>query len=221
MFPHRQIQVRIADVRDAGAGLWDLLDDVERARVERFRFEDDRLRATVGRGTLRRLLGEALGRDPRELRFVTGEQGKPALEDGALEFNVSHSGDRVAIAIARGMPVGIDVELESRRMHNLLGMARRFFSPLETRAVEEAEDPARVFFTIWTAKEAVIKAVGGGLAINLASFSVLPVQDRLRDVQNLGGDAKLDGWTVASLDAEAGYRVAVSVLGAEWEIVRV
>jgi 4'-phosphopantetheinyl transferase len=221
MFPNRQIHVSIVPLRDAEAGLWDLLDDAERARVERYRFEDDRRRATVGRGMLRRLLGQSLGRDPRALQFVTGEQGKPALTDGELEFNVSHSGDRVAIAIARGMPVGIDVELESRRMRDLSSMARRFFSPIEARAVEEADDPAGVFFTIWTAKEAVIKAVGGGLSINLASFSVLPVGNQLRGVRNLGRDTTLDGWTVASLEADAGYRVAVSVRGSDWEIVRV
>lgn len=226
VFPERQIHVRVVPVRAADPGLWQLLDDTERARAERYRFDEDRQRATVGRGMLRRMLGEALGRDPRELRFVTGEQGKPALEDGALQFNVSHSGDRVAIAITRDLPVGIDVELESRRMHNLLGMARRFFSPLETRAVEEAEQQENVFFSIWTAKEAVIKAVGGGLSINLASFSVLPLEEllppalRLRDVQNLGADPKLDGWTVASLPEEEGYRVAVCVRGAHWEIVR-
>jgi hypothetical protein len=67
----------------------------------------------------------------------------------------------------------------------------------------------------------VIKAVGGGLSINLASFSVLPVGNQLRGVRNLGRDTTLDGWTVASLEADAGYRVAVSVRGSDWEIVRV
>lgn len=220
MIGDHQILVRVVPVRESEGGLWDLLDDAERARVEQYRYEDDRRRALVGRGMLRRLLGESLHRDPRELVFVTGQQGKPALADGALEFNVSHAGDRVAIAITRSTPVGIDVELQTRRMHNLLTMARRFFSPVESRVVEEAGDPAGAFFAIWTAKEAVIKAVGGGLAINLASFSVLPVEQELRDVQNLGGDPKLDGWTVAALPADDGYRVAVSVRGPMGKIMQ-
>lgn len=222
-----RIEVSVVPVRASPADmLWDVLSDEERRRAERYRFEEDRRRSIVARGTLRMLLGRRLGSDPRRLEFVEGAQGKPALRGGELEFNVSHSGDRVAIAIAQGSPVGIDIEVEQPRMTDLAVLARRYFSPGEAREVElaaqaDADAAMRLFFTIWTAKEAVIKAVGGGLSIELASFSVLPVQTRWGAVENLGGDPKLDGWHVAALPSEEGYRTAVSALGADWEIVRV
>ena len=218
-----RIEVAVVPVGGAAAdGLWAVLEDEERRRAERYRFVDDQRRSIVARGTLRMLLGRRLGRDPRDLRFVVGQQGKPALRDRELEFNVSHSGDRVAIAMAAGTPVGIDIEREQPRMTDLVVLARRFFSPVEALEVERADADAatRVFFTIWTAKEAVIKAVGGGLSIELASFSVLPVRTQCGAVENLGGDPKLDGWHVAALPSDEGYRTAVSALGADWEIVR-
>jgi len=222
-----RIEVSVVPVRAAVTDpLWDVLSDEERRRAERYRFEDDQRRSIVARGTLRMLLGRRLGLDPRRLEFVEGAQGKPALRGGGLEFNVSHSGDRVAIAIANGSPVGIDIEVEQPRMTDLVVLARRYFSPGEAREVErgaavDAEAAMRLFFTIWTAKEAVIKAVGGGLSIELASFSVLPVQTAWGAVENLGGDPKLNGWHVAALPSEEGYRTAISALGSEWEIVRV
>lgn len=223
-----RIEVSVVPVRASPADmLWDVLSDEERRRAERFRLEEDRRRSVVARGTLRMLLGRRLGADPRRLEFVEGAQGKPALRGGELDFNVSHSGDRVAIAIAAGgSPVGIDIEVEQPRMTDLVVLARRYFSAGEAREVERAADvdadaAMRLFFTIWTAKEAVIKAVGGGLSIELASFSVLPVQTRWGAVENLGRDPKLDGWHVAALPSEQGYRTAVCALGADWEIVRV
>jgi 4'-phosphopantetheinyl transferase len=218
-----RIEVAVVPVGAAEiGGLWEVLDAEERARADRYRVEDDRRRSIVARGTVRTLLGRRLGREPRDLGFVEGPQGKPALIGGELEFNVSHSGDRVAIAIAEGGPVGIDIEVEQPRTTDLVVLARRYFSPVEALAVENAADGAiPLFFTIWTAKEAVIKAVGGGLSIQLASFSVLPVCSEWGAVENLGGDPKLDGWHVAALPSELGYRAAVAAAGTDWEIVRI
>lgn len=197
-----------ADVSDAAcAAAAEILDVEERERAARFRFDDDRRRAIVARATLRRLLGGYLSRDPRALRFRSGASGKPALTDDALEFNVSHSGVRVAIAVARATPIGIDVECE-RSMHDIDDIARRYFAPVE--AAEVVGDPAR-FFAFWTAKEALVKAIGGGLSIGLASFATTPSIDRFTPVRNLDADALLDGWQTISLPVpEPGYHCALA-----------
>ncbi len=76
----------------------------EHERAARYRFERDRVRDIVARGTLRVILGRYLDLDAAGLRFVYGPQGKPALapEHGAdedtLSFNLSPS--RVAGASA-------------------------------------------------------------------------------------------------------------------------
>jgi 4'-phosphopantetheinyl transferase len=211
-----QIDVAIVPVSSAPVDeLWTLLDESERARAERYRFDGDRRRSIVARGMLRRMLGARLERDPRALRFVTGPHGKPALANGELEFNGSHSGDRVALAIAEGTPVGIDIEELKPRVTELSSLARRYFASDEAREVEHArpDDALRTFFSIWTAKEAVVKALGGGLSIDLSSFSVLPLTSGEHAVTHL------HEWHVQPLDGGELYRAAVCVRGGGWRVV--
>jgi 4'-phosphopantetheinyl transferase len=222
MISEREVHVWIArtdvaqeEIRSSSA----ILDDEEHARAARFRFEEDQNRSIVARATLRRLLGEYLRRDAAGLRFVFGPQGKPALEDTALEFNVSHSGPLVLLAFATGSPVGVDVEQEKPE-RNRLGIAQRFFAEPEVEKVKYADDVARAFYRTWTAKESVIKAVGGGLSIELSSFLVTPDRGTFTAVENAGSDERLTGWYVQTLP-EPGDRAhaAIAVRGEGWTTI--
>ncbi len=196
-----------------------VLDGEERARVARFRFEDDQRRAIVARSSLRTLLGHYLERPASEFQFVLGAQGKPSLIDAPIEFNVSHSGAVVAIAFAQGSPIGVDVESE-KRTSDLLAIAGRFFSPAEAEAVRNAEDVSAAFYRTWTAKESVIKAVGGGLSIDLTSFRVTPERDRFTSVESAPDDARLAGWFVQSLPVPGDeYHAAVAIRGSDWTTI--
>lgn len=177
-----------------------LLTDEETRRVEAFRFDSDRRMSLVARAALRALLGQHLAVDPRSLRFVTGEHGKPALAGGEVEFNVSHSAGQVAIAISDSGAIGVDIE-SMKRSTDLLHLAERFFSPPEAENVRAVSDGERAqrFFAYWTAKESVIKAAGGGLSIELRSFETDPRLGESTPVTNRGGDPRLDGWNVFAI----------------------
>jgi 4'-phosphopantetheinyl transferase len=153
-----------------------LLDAGERARAERFVFERHRRRFTAARGLLRETLAAELGGDPAALRFEYGPRGKPRLaagSDDGLRFNVSHSGELLLIALARGAELGVDVEAVRPDIDHA-AIARRFFSACEQAALLALPDPlrARGFFAIWTRKEAYVKLLGGGLSIPLDGFDV-------------------------------------------------
>jgi len=220
---HSRVEVwtaRIDADDDAIRALASLLDDEERAKAARFHFEADRRRCIVARGALRTLLARRLGRDARALRFVYGPQGKPALEGGELEFNVSHSGDCVAVAIADGSPIGLDVECP-KPMSDRVALAERFFAAEEADVVKRAaaDGAAAAFYSIWTAKESVIKAAGGGLSIELDSFVVTPLRDGLTPVKNRGRNPQLDGWSVLPLPSIGGCYAAVAARGSGWTAV--
>jgi 4'-phosphopantetheinyl transferase len=188
------------DVIDA---LSELLADSELARANRYRFDDDRRRSIIARAATRRLLGRYLDADPRALVIVEEEHGKPALRHREMEFNASHSGDLVALAFAKETAVGIDVE-RRRQLHDVLALARRYFSDDELAIVSAASDPDDAFFAIWTAKEAIVKASGKGIATgDLHGFTV-PFRDRrLLPVPG--------GWSVAAIDPPMdGYYGAVA-----------
>jgi 4'-phosphopantetheinyl transferase len=200
------IDVYFVDVnvpKDVVDALANLLTIPERARADRYRFPDDRRRSIVARAATRRFLARYLGSDPITLVIDEEEFGKPVLRARQMEFNASHSGDLVALALAKETVVGVDVE-RHRRLTDTLALARRYFSVEEVAIVERAADADDAFFAIWTAKEAIVKASGKGIGTgDLHGFTV-PFRDpRLRPV--------VDGWSVAALNPNRdGYYAAVA-----------
>jgi len=150
------------------AALRALLAPDEIQRAERFRFERDRHRYIVGRGTLRQILGAYLGRSPEQLQFAYGSRGKPGLvEASGLQFNLSHSEDWALYAIAH-TPVGIDLEVR-RPVSQMTSIVERYFSPQEQQFFSNLSPEAQTFafFRAWTSKEAYLKAIGQGLTVPL------------------------------------------------------
>ncbi len=177
-----------ADIEDAAVG-W--LSGAELARRERFVHSPARRQFTICRAYVRLLLTQRLGCHRRELDFSLGQFGKPsALVRGGLaplEFNVSHSGSHGLIALSTARPIGIDLE-EKRPGLAFLDISESVFSN-EERALlrgRSAEQVMRLFYRVWTLKEAVIKSVGRGFSLDPKTFA-LPLQ-LLRG----GGEASLD-----------------------------
>jgi 4'-phosphopantetheinyl transferase len=191
------------------------LSEDERTRGARFKFNKHRYRYVAARAALRRLLARYAEVDPAEIRFDYGLQGKPRIEQPVaarqISFNMSHSGDLALFAFTIGPRVGVDIE-SVRNMPNALGIARRFFTVEEAELLAAAEDVSDSFFRFWTRKEAVIKAVGTGLATPLSDFDVssgLQADEpwRVVRVASLPDDV----WAVHDLPAADGYRAAICV----------
>jgi len=155
------------------------LDVDELQRMGRFRFDRDRHRFLVSHAFLRHVLSLYGGREAAEWRYVHGEHGKPSLvasqASSAPAFNLSHSGNAVLIAIARGEALlGVDLEFHraGRRME---GLAERNFAPAECQRLSRLQGAQRAqrFYDLWSLKEAFIKARGEGLALPLKKFAFL------------------------------------------------
>jgi 4'-phosphopantetheinyl transferase len=132
-------------------------------------------RYVVARGTLRTLLSSPLDERPRSVPIQVGQSGKPYVAgDGhGVHFNVSHSGDTAMICIATCGDVGVDLEAV-RHVPAAVALARRHFAPGEASFVEAggATGAAGRFLLCWTRKEALVKAIGAGLNLDLDSFVV-------------------------------------------------
>lgn len=154
------------------------LSDDELARADRFRFPDLRLKFAQRRGILRFVLAQYLGLPPADIRFETNSFGKPFLgaefKQSNIQFSLSHSQDRMVIAINRGCHLGIDVEVIRDGIDNI-GLAESFFATEDVHCIRSktgTDLQQRAFFDIWTGKEAYIKALGAGLSIPLDQFSI-------------------------------------------------
>jgi 4'-phosphopantetheinyl transferase len=200
-----------------------LLDGDEQARASRFVFSKDREQFVAARGWLRTFLGAYLSCDPRNVRFAYGAQGKPVCAAPVsvvdLRFNVSHSGDVVLLAFARGRDVGVDVEEVSARI-DPIELGRTCFSDTEQAVVREVENSERlgVFFRFWTAKEAYIKLLGGGLSIPLGNFTV-EASDSAPVWQVLAVSELCHRVTVRPVAVPEGYRAAVAMNGSGWSMM--
>ena len=157
--------------RQAAFASW--LSDAERARLQRFGTPLLRERYLVGRGTLRWLLGVALDANPRDLPIERGARGRPHI-DGMpdVDFNVTHTGDRALIGLARSGRIGVDIERADRTL-NVAGVARKFMSATERAALPPDADAARrQLLRLWTCKEALSKATGEALSAPFARIEI-------------------------------------------------
>jgi 4'-phosphopantetheinyl transferase len=132
-----------------------------------------------------------------------------------LEFNLSHSGDYVLIAVAQEHKVGIDVE-RIRSDMEFESIANRFFSPNETAELTSLPPKQKTiaFFNCWTRKEAYIKAQGLGLSLPLGSFDVSLASNDPAILRATRPDAEeTSRWTLFSLDVAPHYAAALAVEG--------
>ena len=195
---------------EAEARCRDVLDDSERARAAAFLSQRDRRQYTVAHGALRILAGRALRVTPSALCWNPGTYGKPALAApwSGLSTSLSHSADLVAVAIAAGRAVGVDIQHLVPRL-DVVAMSARFFPPAEAKYVATGHDAsvrAERFTRLWSRKEAVVKAAGGRLWPNLG-IAVLGC-DVVSCADSPGAHQ------VADVPAPAGYRAAVALAGA-------
>lgn len=162
---------RLEQLRAEGERYWNLLDDTERSRAERFRFDYDRERFVLGHGLLRAVLGRLTGSDPAAIRYVRGPFGKPSLFDGGPHFNFSDTKDAVLIGLSSNGPIGVDLETMARAVDHA-AVSGHYFTPEEVEEINQSADAKRLFLEYWTRKEAILKASGVGIMEDLRSLGV-------------------------------------------------
>lgn len=142
------------------------LSEEESRQAARFRFERDRRAFTLRRSALRSILAGYLGAEPGRLRFGRSPLGRQYLETSErldLDFSCSNSGPMALVAVARGLGVGVDLEMAATDLpYRQLG---ELVLDAETqRATLLAGDPQAAFLEAFTALEARAKLAGIGLA---------------------------------------------------------
>lgn len=202
------------DVADDG-----VLSMEELARSERLHDPRDRALFVLAHAVLRDVLSRYTGLPAADLPLATGLHGKPGMAAGTAEdlrFNLSHSGDAVLIALARGRDVGVDIEKVAAH-EDLSAVAAQWFADDECAAITAAgEQHVAMFHALWTRKEACVKAWGRGLGVPLRAFSVLASGGngiRCPD------DPQADVLSCRSVAMTVGYAAAVAVSGTPGDLV--
>lgn len=181
----------------------------ERARAARFRDPLDARRHLLGRGLTRIVLARILGAPPVSLELHETAAGKPYLEGGP-GFSIAHSGRVVLVAFAVEGRIGVDVEC-IRPLPDVLRLARRSFGQEEVDALASlpAAERTPAFFRAWARREALLKALGRGLAAR-RTVAVSCATDAGDVLLRIDAPERLDAWSVRSFDCGEGVAAAVA-----------
>lgn len=166
---------RIAWLRDdpdqSLAALIARLPAAEQEELDSLRLPARQRGFVLSRTLLRHLLATHSGLPPEAMQFARAASGRLLLPGkGLWEISLSHGAGFVAAVVATA-PCGVDIERP--RATPVANLAQRYFAPAEAEWLR-TRDPAtaeRDFFRLWTLKEACAKALGQGLADNMARLA--------------------------------------------------
>jgi 4'-phosphopantetheinyl transferase len=166
------IIVYYADISDidlhAAHQLLDSLPAPVKEKLELYRLPADRLRGAIGKHLLLKILQE-MGYGPDALLEINVSKYKRPYINETVDFNISHSGNRVVVAAGQQLRLGVDIEEIGLLEVNEFAC---FFTENEIQSIKEAETPGDAFYTHWTRKEAVLKANGKGLHLPLNAVEI-------------------------------------------------
>lgn len=132
-------------------------------------------------------LARFLATTPASFGFDSRGEGKlclpPALSSRAIDFNFSHTDQLFFLGVSLAGEIGVDLEAKTPKK-NSAQIAERVFSLDERQWVGSSTDR---FFRLWSLKEAVIKAAGGGVFRHVQDIEFLAQGENLK-LQKLPGD---------------------------------
>lgn len=181
-----------------------LLSAEENVRLAEMKHKNRRRSFLMGRASLRLMLSALSGAPALDVIIRVEENGSIVSPDTPWHISLAHSGEE-AVSVASLKRVGIDLEVLSKRDDDLLGYITHeseldLIDPLPLERQEK-------LLLCWTAKEAVLKALGTGLRRSPKSVRVIRVdQNPLRMCIN---DIEGHTWNIA-LERRGDYFLAVA-----------
>lgn len=103
-------------------------------------------------------------------QLVYNSNQKPYFKNNQIFFNISHTEDIVVCVATDINEIGIDIEkLQNININNF----KNFLTGREWKTLMSSQNAMYSFISLWTQKEAVIKATGCGLSLHLDSFEII------------------------------------------------
>jgi 4'-phosphopantetheinyl transferase len=148
-----------------------ILSAPEKRQISEFKRAGDRETALLSRYLQKKVLSSFLHVRPGEIILRRNRFGRPELKFPAIknfDFNVSHAGEFIVIAVNPRGRAGIDIE-EIRPVDAAL--YGDYLSDEEKDYIRSRPERApEAFYKIWTLREAYLKARGDGLSYPLENF---------------------------------------------------
>ncbi len=200
------------------------LSEDECERADRLKIEEKKKQFVIARGALRKLLANCLSVTVAEISFSYGQHNKPCIqqqyENRSIEFNLSHSGDYVLIAMTLDNKIGIDIEKINYEI-DYQSLSNRFFSEKEKEELTKIvkDDRLDAFYRGWVRKESFIKATGKGIAFGLDQFSVSLDENKKNRIDVISSNYINEQWYSYDLMGIKNYKTALASCSDEIDII--
>jgi 4'-phosphopantetheinyl transferase len=154
----------------------DLLSNREINNFYSFRFQEDQERFIISHIALRKIISIYTDIPMPLIRFEYNGYGKPYLLNDipfSLFFNLSHANNKAIIAI-NNSEIGADIEYIKNSL-DIYELAKNTFSNFEYQdflMIKSYDKKLKYFYTIWTKKEAYLKALSIGLVDDLKKVHI-------------------------------------------------
>jgi 4'-phosphopantetheinyl transferase len=164
-----------------------------------------RRRQEMSRRLTLRVIADVVGVPQSQLELTTDAHGRPSVaRDTVLEakrhllpdFSVAHSENVFAIGVTFVGRIGVDVELLRPRTETPTP-PNDLLTALEKDWIRTIppDDRPLALLCAWTAKEAMVKAVGHGAAFGIERVETAPLPDGSLRIARLGDSERIaEGW---------------------------
>jgi 4'-phosphopantetheinyl transferase len=181
-------------------------------RAARLKQAADRVAFVLARAALRRCLGDITGLSPTAVVIRDRPGAKPDLPDlpdlaAGLDVSFSRSEGLALVALGHGVRVGVDVE-PVRPWDPQLATVALSEQELATVDALPADARARAFARAWTRKEALLKGLDLGLAVDPRALTVSMTAD---PVMITSGVVDLSNWAMRIPAVDPAWEAAVAV----------
>lgn len=166
-------------------------------KAKKFRQKEDCMRAVLGKHLIKYALVKE-GYPENCLNNLKVDQYNRPFIDTEIDFNLSHCKNYVVCAIGKTVKVGIDIE-EIIPVNN--EEFRSFFHSSENEKLNQSKDRNYDFYSIWTKKEAVCKANGKGLLLELSEI------DTTTDLIS----CEYEKWSIIEINIDSKFKTHLAV----------
>ena len=151
------------------------------------------------------------GIDEKQIFLEKTKEGRPYWKNSfGLDFNYSHTKNIWTVGFTNRGRIGVDIE-SLNQTRDFQGLAERFFSAKEAQLLAGITSPEKkqeIFLRMWTAKEALVKALGSGLKNKMARIEVDPQTGKIISLPSEFGD--LQDWRVEYILSATPWILAVA-----------
>lgn len=147
-----------------------VLSKEEKENANKFKNDYHRKCYILSHIILRLLLSKYTGISPKLIEIHKNKYGKPFIKSHKLKFNLSHSKAKLAIAICE---IGIDIEYVNPNfdIHEILDITLSENEKMNIMRLKPSLQKKQ-FYLYWTEKEALLKAMGTGINMDLTKLEI-------------------------------------------------